>query len=521
MNKKKIPCSIEIITPIHIGSGEDYYPTDYYFSDEDKKLIFFDKTAISRLILKEGENEFSEFVTAIERNDYFKMKRIMKPHIQKAKIREISVTDYVADETLSKGDKSASEHPISQHIKEAYNMLVYIPGSTVKGLIRTAFNYDFLKSDVQKKWVNTLKSKEKFEGDFLEIEGETRENDPFRCIKVSDFALVEGETLIDRALNFRKAEENMGSTENTIPDILELSCKGSLFYGEIDFSLFDKLETNGDNTFGRLIKKYFKEGSSAEIIISVLNRYYENLFLKEKKQFEKREINKIKNAAANILEIYQNWWKNGLDFNQSNSCYIKLGKHGGAISKTTAGGDDEFKDFRKIKIPQLNKILDCQLTNWVSSKGEPLGWAKITFLSEEEAEKLKEKRRRLIEEKAEENRKRKNALIEAELKKIKEEQEKIEREQREKEKAEKEAEKLANMSEFEKSLYLFEKEENGQKKGEKASHIYKMLDQLDGGEKIKAAEVLKKYYEDKGKWKGKMVKQQKENVKKIKGILGI
>ncbi|MBW1650167.1 MAG: hypothetical protein JRJ44_05745 [Deltaproteobacteria bacterium] len=90
-NNKKFYCSFEIITPVHIGSGEDYYLTDYYFDDQDNKLIFYDKTKVSQLICKQSKKEFADFLKAAEAGDYFKLKRAMKPHIKSAASEYIDI----------------------------------------------------------------------------------------------------------------------------------------------------------------------------------------------------------------------------------------------------------------------------------------------------------------------------------------------------------------------------------------------------------------------------------------------
>ncbi|MBW1616292.1 MAG: type III-A CRISPR-associated RAMP protein Csm5 [Deltaproteobacteria bacterium] len=498
---KKIYCSLKIITPVHIGSGEDYYLTDYYFSGQKKELIFFNKTAISKLIFAEGEGKFKKFISASEKGEYLKIKSLMEKHIEIAKTGEVSVTDDLMENFRAK-TTGIDNHPISKHIKEAFNMLPYIPGSTLKGVIRTAFNYEFLKEN-SKSWAQKLR-RENFNCDFINTEQkDAMQNDPFRCIKVSDFMFVKGKTIIDKPLNLTK------KGENPIPNMLELCVEETLFYGEIDLSLIDKLETDANTEFAKLVKKYFQNNLNKERIEKILKEYYEKLFAKEKKEFADKNVESIKDL--NRRGNYRKWHKKGLDFNQNNECYIKLGKHGGAISKTTAGGDDHFREYRKVKIPQLDEILDCQLTNWISSLGKPLGWAKIKFLTKEEAEALKKEREEFItaQKKETEDRIKRNE----EAKKSAMEKKRLKEE------------KLANMSDQAKMICSFINERYSGQKQQKEYEIYSFLldDKVDKADKIEAAKALKDYYEQEGIWDKRLKKSNKRRgrINKVKEILEI
>jgi len=172
-----------------------------------------------------------------------------------------------------------------------------------------------------------------------------------------------------------------------------------------------------------------------------------------------------------------------------NSFYIKIGKHTGRYIK-------------KIKDKKF------QTSIWIASSGEPLGWAKITLLTKEQAAELKRQREELIYNKRQEEIKK----AEAE----KEEKRKIAEAEREKAK---EAKRIANMSEPEKRLDDFKKEKEDGQKQAKETKIYESLDSLDLKDKIKAAEALKEYYKEQGKWQVKKKNKYKERVDKIKNIL--
>ena len=52
--------------------------------------------------------------------------------------------------------------------------------------------------------------------------------------------------------------------------------------------------------------------------------------------------------------------------------FIKIGKHSGAWSKSLNG-------LRKVKIRQLNRNFDYQLSVWIDENENPLGWGKLEF----------------------------------------------------------------------------------------------------------------------------------------------
>jgi hypothetical protein len=243
------------------------------------------------------------------------------------------------------------------------------------------------------------------------------------------------------------------------------------------------------------IENFLKEiKQSAEIFRNKEDeRFKESMELTDEFYADKNKgwIKGIKGIKAEpiIMKYYNKKFENLSD----NSFYIKIGKHAGGYVK-------KIKKDKKFKT-----------SIWLSSDGEPLGWAQITFLTKEEAEALKKERQEFIiaQKKETEGRIKRNE----EAKKSAMEKKRLKEE------------KLASMSDQAKMIYAFQHERDPGQIEPKEYEIYSFLldDKVDEADKIKAAKALKDYYEQEGIWDKKMKKSNKRRgrINKVKEILKI
>ncbi len=123
-------CTLTTLTPIHIGSGEKFGKIDYVFHNNFLTIVDIDKliaqlknpVALSNEIERAGKN--------------FSMELFLKS--QKINIENVEL--YTTD------CPKAPTGEVIVHIKESSN-LPFIPGSSIKGAIRTALLWNVLKED--------------------------------------------------------------------------------------------------------------------------------------------------------------------------------------------------------------------------------------------------------------------------------------------------------------------------------------------------------------------------------------
>lgn len=129
--KTSYECEVETISPVHIGSGEKTGLGDYVVDEE--KIVVVDIDKLISTIPK--PDDLTEEIESEGRN--FRIEEFLR----KQKIEAKSVEKYSI-----KWDSERSDREISAHIKNSFNQ-PYIPGSSIKGAIRTAILWYMMKGD--------------------------------------------------------------------------------------------------------------------------------------------------------------------------------------------------------------------------------------------------------------------------------------------------------------------------------------------------------------------------------------
>ena len=144
--------SLSVITPVHVGDGDSYTKKEYYLTPrEDKKPIkFINRINLNTYIDNLFEEEQDKFFHDIK-DENFQLKK-NKFNIEKSKVY------HSIENTIKKNGKLAHPTTIDSMIKNNQNK-AYIPGSSIKGSIKTAITYDFLKKEnnqLKKEDYNTI-----------------------------------------------------------------------------------------------------------------------------------------------------------------------------------------------------------------------------------------------------------------------------------------------------------------------------------------------------------------------------
>ena len=152
----KLHFQLRILTPVTVGSGgEDLSPyMDYVLNHEGSTLQYIDKEALFFQLNEAGLLEdFSNKMLQIENNT---AKLLLGPYISDK--LGVPIEKVRLAEVPNKGVRLSSKIQIQTAIKTAGKP--YIPGSTLKGAIRTALLYNWLMSpstSAQKTLENSLR----------------------------------------------------------------------------------------------------------------------------------------------------------------------------------------------------------------------------------------------------------------------------------------------------------------------------------------------------------------------------
>jgi len=395
----------------------------------------------------------------------------------------------------------------------AFDQRPYIPGSAVKGALRTAYlnsladkgkDYSSYIENLNQRNIKNrrnrkpeIKVHKKLEEKLLHLDRVSNNNekinkDPFRLVKVSDFMPVgDIKTKICYAVNKKKKMSD--SEAKRLTQILEIIQPGSLFVGEII--------VNAPQTRDAV--------SCAIELKNLLDSSH--LFYGKEKSREDRELNNIKIVPPETHRV-------------KDIKLIRVGRHSGAESVTI----EKYRDI-KIKLNRGHTFKDHATTLWFASEARkpdhnkflsPFGWAVMSPLTLDMEEQLKVDeavfQNNLNQALIEEKRKQEELILQKKQDQDRRQKEKQQEEEIRKAKEQRAAELEAMTPE---QRILAELGDSSILEN-RVVEIYNKIDEFSEENKRAIAMALKKYWERFGKWKKKNCsKKQRIKVQKIKEIL--
>lgn len=364
--EKPLKARLHIMSPAHIGCGDVYEPTSFVVDERTNTLIEFDPMDFIKTLNHEQKNELVKVYSGDNLLSIFKfIKRTYKPAIggRKVSISSGLSAHYKKVLEMSSYDKETVIHQFTIH-KTAYNPqnnMPYIPGSSIKGSMRTAYLSKLAKDG------NIAGRNDRAKDLEYDLLHGGFDKDPFRMVKVSDFMPAgDVKTKIMYAVNRKKSKSAMPTKASSgPPQILEIIQNNSIFEGVINIHQPEK-------TAG--IVKAIEEKE----FLKSMNAFYMPLFNIENKVT--KEINAGSIVGNRINEKFKD--KLGLT-----AFLLRIGRHSGAESVTIEGN-------RYIKIIQKkgkpSKYLDHATTIWLASETSkpnsnnglvPFGWVVMEIIS--------------------------------------------------------------------------------------------------------------------------------------------
>ncbi|MGE0084733.1 MAG: type III-A CRISPR-associated RAMP protein Csm5 [Desulfococcaceae bacterium] len=209
LKKKTFSCFLKILSPVHIGCDEVYEPTGFVVDEKTRELVIFDPFAFFGEMSAEDREKFTQICRKGTVSSILEIYKFLRG--KEAKGRRVPLcSDFLShyDQTLSLVNESDIQNElrdfrIQRTAFHPHTGLACIPGSSIKGALRTAYLNAVAKS---KKHLTTTSHK-KLEEYLLDTDKAEKkiESDPFRLVKVSDFMPVRNvETRIVYAVNEKK-----------------------------------------------------------------------------------------------------------------------------------------------------------------------------------------------------------------------------------------------------------------------------------------------------------------------------
>lgn len=234
---KKI--SITTLSPIHIGCDEDYIPTNFVIKDH--LLHFFDMAVIADELTEAERKALGNYQTVGAIQQFFKSKRDrfapLATHLVEVAKDIIKEYEGKAGKSTQQSAGSAPIYNLFPISRTAYNPLdvaPYLPGSSLKGSMRTAL------LDAKNKGqplLNKNETNQELQQRLLSYDKDNFKNDPLRHLHIADAHNDENAdpapTQILYAISKKKRSSERGTPElkvflETIPALLN-----NVFSGEV------------------------------------------------------------------------------------------------------------------------------------------------------------------------------------------------------------------------------------------------------------------------------------------------
>ncbi len=337
MTFENIKLTCTILSPVHVGTGEEIAVYDYFI--QSGLLI---KVSMDRVIRSLSPDEIEEFNKLNDDGNYLGIRKFL---IQKSRDRNwltkvsdftIPVSGEVEKKYVENIGNPENQLLIRLNQRTSISNNPIIPGSSIKGAIRTAIlsklglQFDDLPLKPQQtegKLLNIYKINKRGKR-FFDVG-----KDPFKYLKISDVHFTHGNTIINTVKNIVKESDNLIRVNEMqmIHEVFNSFLTGTNLQFELTIRLA-QMRVGGTI----LNKKY---------IIEACRQFYNDKLDREFNYFQDTII------EENILKI-----KDQIDF--TNEFLIRVGRFSGKESIT-------LDKHRKGKPSQTRNLADGKY---------PMGW---------------------------------------------------------------------------------------------------------------------------------------------------
>jgi CRISPR/Cas system CSM-associated protein Csm5 (group 7 of RAMP superfamily) len=336
--------NLHILSPIHVGTGQEFDPLSYIIRNQTLYLIDLMKW-IENYPEKEKLHDILESDNFVDLRTFVASNFNAQNSIKAAIAIDCPKLLRTYQKAIKERD-SKNQVLISPTIRNETDGKAYIPGSSIKGAIRTAIADRFVESA-------RVTSKDAFKNEYnSKIFGRIN-NDPLRYLKLPDVFSIENGTAIVEATEYSKNPDK------------SLTPKG---YFEILLSLCHTGEPKVFETMISLAEfELFNEKIDLNFLIRVLNRFYIPKFEEEHAKFYNQK--RAENIQVALLPLNLQ-----IAAMRDNEALIRIG-HFSHVECVTL---DNVRNPRTRR-GKNGKPLPYGTTRTLANGLFPFGWAKLEF----------------------------------------------------------------------------------------------------------------------------------------------
>lgn len=377
-------CTISTLTPVHIGCGEDYYPSNYvidagflhHFSEDGllEALTLPEKNALAKIAEEQNDRNDSS-IKKLQAFIYSK-----KDKLQFHATHSVPLSTVLEDFYQSRIGKTTQREGngrnvnnqlnIARHAFNPYNQTPYIAGSSLKGVIRTALLNALNGGDPLPMRVDANRDVPRGENDKLQkrvLGYNAIPEDPLRLLKVSDATYAHPEALNAAEIRFAVNRKNKPAKQQSMAESKGLN------------QLLECLPANRSRSLQFDLSFLANEKMAYRWTLRDIVKSCNEFFLPQLQQ-ELGMLQQLNYANAEWANGLQKLLVNELGdaFKNQQAFLLRVGQHGGAESNTLEG-------VRHIKIMQGKgnpaKYGDKPTTVWLAANHKdqqhdllPFGW---------------------------------------------------------------------------------------------------------------------------------------------------
>lgn len=497
-----IPIRLEALSPVHVGAGKDnaLTPLTYQIAQEENGYWLYTLDVDAWLANHPNPIEVAKQIEASSQTKVWELFRREIPKeaftLSKSKVSKDIYESYLG--RLSSGD---SRNELAPATRNPLTQAMLVPGSSIKGAIRTAIVQSKDKGELKNA---TLSGEKKAYDDVLiRYFGDISEN-AFQALKVSDFELLPNASEFVKPVEKNIKPNKPAAKQKDVCEVLP--AHSAPLYGRL---ILGRTASTPEKP------RHPLEQWTFENLSLCCNAYYLPRLKEENEKFY---------ALLHFLETKKYMEKLCAELakpENQNSIVLRVG-HYSHIECVSV--KDNAPQTRKL--PNGNGFFPVGKTRTLANGIAPFGWVllhKVTLEEYQEGMHAQEVARQAIVK--EQQAKRAYFIAQAG------EQEKAQKEAKKREEARKlqEAQEEENRKKVEAELAAMPEivrlciQILGlplEKEAEVNEYYKTKLNTLQEEEKIQLAEALKQWYAKHKKWEGKQSPKQAEKVANLKRILG-
>lgn len=369
MSEKTYNLTLETMSPVHIGSGIKYRSSEFLKGRgnlNDEEVEIFKRINISNYISSLNSEDKEKFLKDLENSDSKLSNNDIKNKNKFIRYRSINKIESKKDE------KNINQ--ISECIKTLEK--AYIPGSSIKGAIKTALLYNNLTFNdldkiIEKKINNQNKANNLINSIFLFTDEKDNERNIFQYLRIEDTSGIQYPRVYEAwnlkpDSNNRKSKKNSGITESLETIDLNTNLRTKL---TIENPRFYNTSKQNNDKLKYLDIKYIKK--------SIYN------FSKELIEYELNftDNNKNKKDTQDLHKFYENL----KDINTVEKPLLRVGYGSSLMGTTIAMLIKQYDEFAKSENETFSKIYDIKYPTsrkvlyTKECKQMPLGWVQLIF----------------------------------------------------------------------------------------------------------------------------------------------